>query len=132
MRSLLLSQSSAQLLSLSKQGSTPTSWAWGLRDQIQKRCSRHRKPFVHRVYSAQRGIETMVSEGARPWGRGRFEFVKSATSSALACNKFDPMLHTVKNPKFVALKTFFWGQSFSSCRYRFFHESESTSVTETD
>ena len=34
-------------------------------------CSRPRKPFVSRVFCAQSGIETMVSEGARPWGRGR-------------------------------------------------------------
>ena len=38
--------------------------------------SRPRKPFVSRVFCAQRGIltpwsQTMVSEGARPWGRGR-------------------------------------------------------------
>ena len=33
--------------------------------------SRPRKPFISRVCCAQRGIETMVSEGARPWGRGR-------------------------------------------------------------
>ena len=30
-----------------------------------------RKSFTHRVCSAQRGIETMVSEGTRPWVRGR-------------------------------------------------------------
>ena len=28
-------------------------------------------PFISSVFYAQRGIETMVSEGARPWGRGR-------------------------------------------------------------
>ena len=33
--------------------------------------SRPRKPFISRVFCAQRGIETMVSEGARPRGRGR-------------------------------------------------------------
>ena len=38
--------------------------------------SRPRKPFISRVFCAQRGIprpwsQTMVSEGARPWGRGR-------------------------------------------------------------
>ena len=33
--------------------------------------SRPRKPFISRVFCAQRGIKTMVSEGARPWGRGR-------------------------------------------------------------
>ena len=52
----------------SKQGSTPTPWARRLQEQIQKGRSRHRKSFMHRVYSARRGIETMVSEGARPWG----------------------------------------------------------------
>ena len=33
--------------------------------------SRPRKPFFSRVFCSQWGIETMVSEGARPWGRGR-------------------------------------------------------------
>ena len=33
--------------------------------------SRPRKPFISRVFCAQRGLETMVSEGARPWGRDR-------------------------------------------------------------
>ena len=49
--------------------------------------ARDRKPFMHRVYSAQRRIETMVSEGARPWGRGRFEF---ADSSKRAQNQSKP------------------------------------------
>ena len=42
----------------------------------QKGCFRHRKSFMHRAYSAQRGIETMVSEGARQLDRGRFGFAK--------------------------------------------------------
>ena len=47
---------------LGKRGSTPTPWARGLRDQIQ--------------FSVRRGglrlwSQTMVSEGARPWGWGR-------------------------------------------------------------
>ena len=50
----------------------PTSWARGLRDQSKNGRSRPRKPFISRVFCAQRGIETMVSEGARPWGGGRF------------------------------------------------------------
>ena len=50
---------------VSKQGSTPTPWARGLRDQIQKGHSRHRKSFIHRFYTAQRGIET----GLGPWSR---------------------------------------------------------------
>ena len=49
-------------IQLSKQGSTPTPWARGLQDQIQRRRARDRKPFMHRVCSAQRGIETMVSD----------------------------------------------------------------------
>ena len=32
---------------------------------------RPRKPFISRVFCAQRGSETMVSDHARPWGRGR-------------------------------------------------------------
>ena len=55
----------------SKQGSTPTPWAQGLRDQYNNGRSRPRKPFISRVFCAQRPSETMVSEGARPWGRGR-------------------------------------------------------------
>ena len=56
------------------QGSTPTPWARGLRDQIQKRALhcrfRHRKSFMHRVHSARRVIEAMVSgHGLRPWSR---------------------------------------------------------------
>ena len=38
--------------------------------------SRPRRPFISRVFCARRGNETMVSEGARPWGRGRSEFAK--------------------------------------------------------
>ena len=45
---------------ISKQGSTPTPWARGLRDQIQKWAAGLR-PWS----------QTMVSKGARPWGRGR-------------------------------------------------------------
>ena len=33
--------------------------------------SRPPKPFICRIFCVQRGIETMVSEGARSWGRGR-------------------------------------------------------------
>ena len=43
-------------------------------EQIQEGRARDRKPFIHRVCSAQRVIGTMVSEGARPWGRGRSGF----------------------------------------------------------
>ena len=67
-------KNSARII-LSKQGSTPTPWARCLQDQIQKRALQTQKiPFMHRVYCAQRRIETMVSEGARPWSRGRSEF----------------------------------------------------------
>ena len=38
------------LQQFSKQGSTPTPWARGLRDRIQKGRARDRKPFMHRVY----------------------------------------------------------------------------------
>ena len=40
---------------------------------------------MHRVYSAQRGAETttLVSEGARPWGRGRSKFAKIAVIAIL-------------------------------------------------
>ena len=48
---------------------------------LKKGRYRHRKSFMHRVYSAQRGIETMVSEGARPWGMGRSLFAKVPSSN---------------------------------------------------
>ena len=60
---------------LSKQGSTPTPWARGLPDQSKNGRSRPRKPFISRASVLRGGLrpwyETMVSEGARPWGRGR-------------------------------------------------------------
>ena len=51
-------------LQFSKQGSTPTPWARGLRDQIQKWALPLFLGFL-----CSEGIETMVSEGARPCGR---------------------------------------------------------------
>ena len=33
--------------------------------------ARPRKHSISQIFCAQRGIETVVSEGARPWGRGR-------------------------------------------------------------
>ena len=60
-----------QELLLSKQGSTPTPWARGLRDQIQKWALQTQKTLDFQGFCTQRGIQTMVSEGARPWGRGR-------------------------------------------------------------
>ena len=56
------------ILHFSKQGSTPTPWARGLRDRIQKRALQTQKSF--RVYSAQRGIETMVSDYGPDHGVG--------------------------------------------------------------
>ena len=44
---------------VSKQGSTPSPWAWGLWTKSKKGRSRHQKSFAHRVYSARRGL--------RPW-----------------------------------------------------------------
>ena len=57
------------LLRLSKQGSTPTPWARGLRDQIQRRALQTQKILHAQGYSAQRGIETMVSDHGL--GRGQ-------------------------------------------------------------
>ena len=51
-------------------GSTPTPWARERKTKSKNGRSRSRKPFISRVFCAQRGIETMVSEWARPWGRG--------------------------------------------------------------
>ena len=47
----------------SKTGSTPTPWSRGLRDQIQNGRPKTRNPFISRVFCAQRGSETMISEG---------------------------------------------------------------------
>ena len=60
----------------SKQGSTPTPWARGLRDQIQKWALPDPENPLFLGFSVLRGglrpwSQTMVSEGARPWGRGR-------------------------------------------------------------
>ena len=44
-----------------------------------------RQPFMHRVCGARRGIQTMVSEGARPLGRGRSELAKSESRDSLVC-----------------------------------------------
>ena len=52
-------------LHIANRVSTPTLVRRVCETQSKKGCSRHRKPFMHRVYSAQRGIETMV----RPWSR---------------------------------------------------------------
>ena len=57
------------LLLISKQGSTPTPWARGLRDQIQKWALQTQKTFVSRVFCAQRRTETMVSDHGL--GRGQ-------------------------------------------------------------
>ena len=57
------------MLFFSKQGSTPTTWARGLRDKSKNARSRPRKPFVSRVFCAERGVETMVSDHGL--GRGQ-------------------------------------------------------------
>ena len=59
----------------------------GLLAKTKKGRSRRRKSFMHRVYSAQRGIETMVSEGAGPWGRGRSEFANQTHLKGQQCHK---------------------------------------------
>ena len=52
----------------SKQGSTPTSWARGLRDQIQKWAQDPENPLFLGFSVLRGGIETMVSDhGLRPW-----------------------------------------------------------------
>ena len=60
----------------------------GLRDKIQGR-SRYRKSFVHRVYSAQNGTDTMVSESewARPWGRVDPSFLRYTTPCCSKCSE---------------------------------------------
>ena len=55
--------------------SRSTRYVW-YAHKIQNGRSRPRKPFISRLFCAQRGLlrpwsQTMVSEGARPWGRGR-------------------------------------------------------------
>ena len=55
--------------------STPTLGRGVCATQSKNGRSRPRKPFISRVFCAQRGLrswsQTMVSEGAGPWGRGR-------------------------------------------------------------
>ena len=63
-------------LKFSKKGSTPTPWSRGLRDQIQKWAPLRTENPLFLGFSVLRGglrpwSETMVLEGARPWGRGR-------------------------------------------------------------
>ena len=53
----------------SAKGSTPTPWARGLRDQIQKWALQTQKTLY--FYGFLCSAQTMVLEGARPWGRGR-------------------------------------------------------------
>ena len=48
--------------SFSKQGSTPTPWARGSARPNPKRARQTQKSFMHRVCSARRGSETMVSD----------------------------------------------------------------------
>ena len=45
-----------------QQGSTPTPWARLCESKSRNGHARDRKPFMHRVFSAQRGIETVVSD----------------------------------------------------------------------
>ena len=54
---------------LSKPGSTPAPWAQGCETKSKNGRSRLRKPFISRVFCAQRGIETMVSDHGL--GRGQ-------------------------------------------------------------
>ena len=61
---------------ISEKGSTPIPWARGLRDQIQKWALHTTENPLSLGFSVLRGgsrpwSQTMVSEGARPWGRGR-------------------------------------------------------------
>ena len=72
----------------SKQGSTPTPWARGLQDQIQKKGAPETENPFRTGFTALRGgvrpwSQTMVSEGARAWGRGRSEFAELSVSRLL-------------------------------------------------
>ena len=66
-------------------GIHPTLWAQGLRDQIQKRALQTENPSCIGFAVLGGGLrpwsQTMASEGARPWGRGRSEFAKSVLSA---------------------------------------------------
>ena len=53
-----------------QKGVYPYPLGAGLRDQIQKKALQTQKILVYRVYSDQREIKTMASEGARPWSMG--------------------------------------------------------------
>ena len=65
---------------VSKQGSTPNPWARVCETRSKKGRARERKPSIHRVYSAQRGIGTMVSDHGlgrgQTMGKGRSEFAE--------------------------------------------------------
>ena len=51
---------------LSKQGSTPTPWAWGLRDQIQKWALQTQKTLYSWGFLCSEGY---WDHGLRPWSR---------------------------------------------------------------
>ena len=78
-----------KLSKISKQASTPSPWVRGLRDQIQKRALQTENPSCIGSTVLRGGLrpwsQTMVSEGARPWGRGRSEFA----SKRLLSNRYD-------------------------------------------
>ena len=75
-------------ISISKQGSTPTPWARGLRDPNPKMGAPDPENPLFLGFSVLRGgsrpwSQTMVSEGARPWGRGRSGDCESRKDSKL-------------------------------------------------
>ena len=75
-------------MQVSKKGSTPTTWARSLRDQIQNGRSDPENPLFLGFSVLRGGLrpwsQTMVSEGARPWGRGRSGDCEQERKSAKA------------------------------------------------
>ena len=94
--------------------STPTPWARGLRDQIQKRALQTENPSCIGFTAlggplrpwSENMSETMVSEWARPWGRGRSEFAKFIRSGKADPDQFEGVLNRAlfayKNGRFAS------------------------------
>ena len=83
---------------LSKQGSTPTPWVRVPRDQIQKRAlHRQKNPSCIGFAVLGGGLrpwsQTMVSEGARPWGRDRSEFAECSHQTSKATPFWSTEVH---------------------------------------
>ena len=96
-------------------------WGGACETKSKKGRARDRTPSMHRAYSAQRGNETMVSEGARPWGRGRSEFAEFWYPFVLlpwcpfgCLHKFVRINSTLQRPFLDDSPRFFLGENLTS------------------